>query len=349
MREAGLTGIDSTRLSVVGIAEVLTKLPSILGAFSGLKRMLRSERFDCVVLIDYPDFNLRFAKAAKKSGVPVVYYISPQVWAWRRGRIKKIAALVRKMLVVFPFEAELYREAGLDAEYVGHPLAGQAACGMTGEEARERLGLGPDGAVVAVLPGSRVDEIRRHLGPMLEGVELLAKRLSRPVEVVLPLADGIDEGLVSVAIGRAGVKVTTVRNDMYAALRASDAAVVASGTATLETALIGTPMVIVYKMSRPSYIIGRLLIGVERIGLPNIVAGGLVVPELIQGDATAANIAGELSAMLGDTERQRAVADGYARIRERLSLEGSAPARAARAVFEILGGAGKARRKTVRL
>ena len=157
MRRAGLEGLDSTRLSVVGIAEVLKKLPAIRAAFKELAKMLERERFDCVVLIDFPDFNLRFAKEARKRNVPVVYYISPQVWAWRSGRIKDVARLVTKMLVIFPFEEELYKKSGVDAAYVGHPLSQIAACGITKAAARAELGLGNDYPVVALLPGSRVE------------------------------------------------------------------------------------------------------------------------------------------------------------------------------------------------
>ncbi len=336
MREQGLAGIDSTPLSVVGIVEVFKKLPLLFGAYSDLKKLLRSERFDCVVLIDYPDFNLRFARYAKKMRVPVVYYISPQVWAWRRGRIKKIASLVTKMLVIFPFEKELYEQAGLDTEYVGHPLAANAVCELTKKQAREKFALGDDVNVVTVLPGSRVDEIVRHLSVMLEGVGRLEKKLGKPVKVMLPVAHGIGEELISGPLRGTGLCIKIVeQKGMYTALRASDAAVVASGTATLETALIGTPMVIIYKMSSGSYIIGKRLIGVDAIGLPNIVAGRTVVPELIQDEATPDNIAAELVSFFTDDKCLESVLNGYKEISRKLSQDGSAAQRAAEAVYGV--------------
>ncbi len=337
MREAGLEGIDSTKLSVVGIVEVFTRFSDILHAFSELKNLLCRESFDCVVLIDYPDFNLRFAKVAKKKGVPVVYYISPQVWAWRRNRIYKIAKLVDKMLVVFPFEEPLYRKVGVDVEYVGHPLVGEAVCNKTKEEARAALGVPAGRTVVAVLPGSRVEEIRRHLDPMVRGVELFQKEAWAPVEVLLPAAEGVERAFLDELLRECPLEVRIIRRNTYTALRAADAAVVASGTATLETALVGTPMLIVYRVSPLSYLIGRLLIGVDNIGLPNIVCGKRIVPELIQNEVTPENIARELSGILRDPERRRTMEEGYKEVRGKLRGL-SAPERAAAAVCNLVCG-----------
>ncbi len=337
MRAAGLEGLDSRDVSVVGIAEVVEKFPQIVRSFRTLKRLLDKERFDCVVLIDFPDFNLRFAKEAGKRGVPVIYYISPQVWAWRRGRIRKIARLVDRMLVVFPFELELYRDAGVDVEYVGHPLGDIARCNLTKEEARKALGIDSRDTVVALLPGSRVDEVRRLLPVMMDAVGIVEKELDCRLRLLLPAArsigDDVLSGLLSV---RRDVRV--LRGGMYESLRASDAALVASGTATLETALLGTPMVIVYRMSVISYIIGRLMVGVKNIGLPNIVLGRTVVPELIQGEANARRMAGELAGLLSDHAKREAMASAFGEIRERLSPRASTGAadRAAEAVFRFI-------------
>jgi len=338
MIAAGLSGIDSTKLSVVGIVEVFRKFPAIVKAFLALKKLLKEEIFDCVVLIDYPDFNLRFAKAAKKRGLTVVYYISPQIWAWRKKRIFQISRVVDKMLVVFPFEEALYREAGLDVEYVGHPVADIAVCGMSNGEAKEALGIAKDTVAVALLPGSRTEELRRHLMPMVSGVKLLQQRLGTPVCALILAAPGIEEGLVKELLKDSppSLKIKVITKNTYTLLRAADIAAVASGTATLETALIGTPMVIVYRMSVLSYLIAKLLVSVDYIGLPNIISGNAFLPELIQGEVTPPNIAEELYGLLKNPGKQRAVKEGYERIKKDLAGKG-APERAARAVFRLIG------------
>lgn len=337
MRAEGLEGIDSREVSVVGIAEVFEKVPSIINAFRRLKGFLRNRRFDCVVLIDFPDFNLLFAGEAKKRGVPVIYYISPQVWAWRRGRIKKIARLVDKMLVVFPFEVELYRASGVDVEYVGHPLVDIAVCEMTQREARRSLGIPEDSTVIALLPGSRKDEVRRLLPVMLDAGRLIQNRLKKGIHFVLSPADSIDDRFLSTFLKDTGLDVRVLRERMYELLRASDAAVVASGTATLETSLIGTPMVIVYMVSYISYLIGRLMIGVSHIGLPNIIAGRTVVPEFIQGEVTPENISKEIVDILVDPERRESISQGLEGIRSGLGRSG-APRRAAIAIYRTVKG-----------
>ncbi|MBI5560985.1 MAG: lipid-A-disaccharide synthase [Deltaproteobacteria bacterium] len=339
MREAGLTGIDSTKLSVVGIVEVFKKIYPISRAFSELKRLLRKERFDCCVLIDYPDFNLRFARAARKEGVKVVYYISPQVWAWRKKRVYGIARTVDKMLVIFPFEETLYRKAGVQVEYVGHPLLGEAVCGMTKEEAKRKLGAAPDKTTLSILPGSRTEEIKRHLKPMVQGAELLQQRLGTDIQVFLPAAPGIGDGIFKELTKGIPVDIKIIRDSTYTALRASDAAVVASGTATLETALIGTPMVIIYKVSPITYLIGRLLVEVDSIGLPNIILNKKIVPELVQKDATGENISLELLSILDDPERQSLMKEGYEKIKKELrgGAGETAPEKAARAILGLIG------------
>lgn len=324
MRGAGLMGLDSRDVSVVGIVEVLSKLPGIYRTFNALKERLGAGDFDCVVLIDFPDFNLRFAKEAKKLGLPVIYYISPQVWAWRKGRIKKISRLVDKMLVVFPFEKEMYDKEGVACDYVGHPLADKAVCGLSKAEAREFLGIRPDDTVVSLLPGSRAGEVKRMLEPIIEAAAGLDKRLGKRVKYLIPAAGSLSDGVFEKTLKASRVDARILRGKMYEALRASDAAAVASGTATLETALIGTPMVILYRMSPLSYHIGKALIGLKHIGLPNIVAGERVVPELVQSEATPERIAEELYAIVTDDEKRRRILTGYGLIRERLGKGGAA-------------------------
>lgn len=335
MREAGLVGLDSGEVSVVGVVEVIEKLPGILRTFKELKRNLLGFHADAVVLIDFPDFNLRFAREVKRLGIPIIYYISPQVWAWRKGRVKKIASLVDKMLVVFPFEEQLYRDAGVDVEYVGHPLADSARLDLSEAEAKKDLGLPPDSLSVALLPGSRTGEIKRLLPLMLRAAGLIEKSLGEKKPLfLLPAANSIGDSLLEGCLKDSPAEVKVVRGKMHTALRASKAAIVASGTATLETALIGTPMVIVYRMSPVSYAIAKTLIKLPYAGLPNIVAGREAVRELIQGSATPEKMASEILSMLRDPGKRDSILDSYSFIRK--SLKGGAAANAARAVKEVI-------------
>ncbi len=307
MHEAGLRGPDSKDVSVVGIFEVLEKSPKIMATLSSLKKTLRKGRFGAAVFIDFPDFNLRLAREARSRGIPVIYYISPQVWAWRRGRVKKIARLVDKMLVILPFEKEIYEKAGVDVEYVGHPLADVVKCSLTKAGARQDLGLPSRGPVVALLPGSRSAEVGRHLPVMIESAELIQRGLEKKPSFVIPAARSVGTGAFDIARRARGVRVEIVDGRMYEALKASDAAVVVSGTATLETALMGVPMVIIYRMSGLSYGIGRALVDVPFIGLPNIIAGRKVATEFIQKDVRPENISEEILSILGDRDRRRAI------------------------------------------
>ncbi len=335
MKRAGLVGLDSKDLSVVGIIEVIEKAPGILKAYRKLKGILNGERFDAVILIDFPDFNLRFASLAKRLGIPVIYYISPQVWAWRKNRIKKIARLVDKMLVVFPFEVELYRETGLDVEYVGHPLMDTTSSPLTKKEARSRLALDEQESIIAILPGSRTAEVRRLLPPMLGAAALVEEALTGPVRFLICAANSIDDAELDKLTGECPPTLKIVRGDMYTALRASDAAITASGTATLETALIGTPMVIVYRVSAVTYLIARMLVNVKEIGLPNIVAGKSFIKELVQADATPVNIAGEILRILKDSGKRNDMIRNYNSIRASLG-DGSAAEKAATAIIKII-------------
>jgi lipid-A-disaccharide synthase len=335
MREAGVRMLaDASEISVVGGTEVLTHIRAIYRVYARLKVFLRTERPSLLILIDFPDFNIMLGKAAKKLGIPVLYYISPQVWAWRKGRIKKIAALVRAMIVVLPFEVELYKRAGVDVRFVGHPLADVVKSGYTQEEARKQLGLDPRRRTVALLPGSRKKEITNLLPDMLGAAEMLAAKF-QDLQFVLPVAPTLDVEFVRGYVDKSVVPVRTVDGRTYDALRASDAAIVTSGTATLETGLMEVPMVIVYRMSALSFAIGRLIIDVEHVGLVNIVAGKRVAPELLQNDATPENIAGEISGMLNDPAAYQRVREDLVRMKTQLG-EGGASARAASVVLEIL-------------
>ncbi|MBI5049203.1 MAG: lipid-A-disaccharide synthase, partial [Deltaproteobacteria bacterium] len=306
---------DSRELAVVGISEVVLKLGKLFSVFNRLKKTLDQIRPDVVVLIDFPDFNLHVAKEARKRKIPVVYYIGPQVWAWRKGRVKKIARLVNKMLVVFPFEEDIYKSAGVNVEYIGHPLIGTVSCQFSKDDALSSLGMG-NGPTVALLPGSRRHEVERLLPVMIKAAGLIRKEV-KDVQFVLPLADTIEQALVEGMIldfksqtPDLKSQIHVVRDRFYEVLKASDAAIVASGTATLETALMEIPMVIVYKVSLLTSIIGRMFINIDYIGLPNIVAEKEVVPELVQGNANPISIAREILRFLNDSnERNKTISD----------------------------------------
>lgn len=341
MREAGLKGLDSREVSVVGVVEVIEKLPTLWRAYTALKRRLVEGSFDAVVLIDFPDFNLHIAKAAKKLGIPVIYYISPQIWAWRSGRIKTIAALVKKMLVVFPFEVEFYKKAGVDVEYVGHPLGDRVRCELTKSEARRALGIDTDASVIALLPGSRTGEVERCLPRMIQaakfiqdGLGLEKKKAVFPIVAAISVSDGLlDKHLKEQA--RAGIDAPIIRDSMYQCLRAADAAIVTSGTATLETAIIGTPMVIVYRLAGLTYWIARVMVKGTYAGLPNIIAGRGIVPELMQDAATPEAIADKILGILKDNAlRERMIMD-LKDMREK--IPGGASERAALAIKTVIG------------
>ncbi len=339
MRSAGLEGLDYKEVSVVGLVEVLKKLGAIRSYLKKLKDVLHSEKIHCVVLIDFPDFNLRIAAEAKKLGIPIVYYISPQIWAWRKNRIKKIASLVDKMMVVFPFEEKLYRAEGVDVEFVGHPLADIAVCDKEKDEAKAELGYKRTVSVVSILPGSRVEEVTQLLGPMADGAVLAGEYSRWVVKFILHAADSIDEELIESILKDHPIKkkLQIIRGPKrYTALRASDCAMIASGTATLEAVLIGTPIGIVYKLSYISYIIGRFLLRIKYIGLPNILLGKPLVDEILQHKVTKANIAHEILRLLEAPMEVEHMMEGYKEIQDSLSRPGASK-RAAEAISSIIG------------
>lgn len=337
MRDAGVTLLaDASDISVVGLTEVIKHLGRIYRTYLTLKRFLMQERPDLLVLIDLPDFNIMLGKAAKKIGIPIVYYISPQVWAWRKGRIKTIARLVNAMIVIFPFEEPLYQKEGVDVRYVGHPLTDVVASSHTKEEAKKQLGLAPARRTVALLPGSRKTEILNLLPGMLAAANILLSRF-QDLQFILPIAPTLNPDFIGGFIQKSGVPVTITEGKVYDALRASDAAIVASGTATLETGLMGVPMVIVYRISGLThFILSKLVRGVEHVGLVNIVAGKRIVPELIQRDANGLNMADAITRMLEDAALYEQIRNGLAGVRTKLGFRG-ASGRAAAVVMGMLG------------
>jgi len=335
MQEAGVELMaNAADMAVVGLTEVIVKLNNIRKVLNLMKADLMAKKPDLLILIDYPDFNLMLGKAAKALGVRVFYYISPQVWAWRRGRIKKIRAIVDKMAVILPFEEQLYREEDVDATYVGHPLLDTVRTKYTRQEALEKFGLQEGATTVGLLPGSRDTEIARLLPVMMNAAEILVKKLPR-VQFVLPLAETLEQAFVENILQQSPVPVRIVQNDTYDAIHLADIVIVASGTATLETALLGKPMVIVYKVSPLSYYIVKKIVTVEHIGLANIIAGKTIVPELIQDEANPERIATEVVNILNDEARMRNIRQELHAVRETLGQPGAA-ARAATLACSML-------------
>ena len=345
MRAAGLRPLaDAEALGVTGILEVIGSFGRIWSAFRAVTAPLANpaHRPDLVILVDYPDFNLRVARRAHRAGVPVLYYISPQVWAWRRGRVRQIARVVDRMLVILPFEEEFYRAAGVAVEFVGHPLLDMVRAGRNRDQTLRPIGIDPRRPVVALLPGSRRNEVRAHLPAMLGAFRLLRQEF-RDLQAVLPLAPTLDRAEVEAEVRRLALpadRPLVVAEDRYDLVAATDAAVVASGTATLETALLGVPMVIVYRVNPVTYVMARLLSRVPHIGMPNLIAGKRVVPELVQGECRPETIARELRRILTDPPAAAATRRALLEVRGRLGSPGAA-ARAATAAWDMIAAARK--------
>jgi lipid-A-disaccharide synthase len=343
MRDAGLAMLgDAATLGVTGVVEVAARFGAIWSAYRSASRVLAPgpDRPDLAILIDYPDFNLRLAARVRAAGVPVLYFVSPQVWAWRRGRVRRMAGLVDRMLVILPFEEAIYRDAGVPVTFVGHPLLDLVRTHRNRRQERARLGLDPDRPLVALLPGSRRNELAAHLPPMLEAVGRLRAEF-RDLQSLLTVAPTRREGEIRAAARRAAPGLplpVLVREDRYDAVAAADAAVVASGTATLETALLGTPMVIVYRMNPITYALARRLTDLPHVGMPNLIAGRRVVPELIQDECAGAPIARALRDLLTDPARTGAMRTDLKAVRERLGEPG-AIGRAARIAWDMIAAA----------
>lgn len=335
MQEAGVELLaHAADMAVVGLTEVIAKFNQIRKVLNLMKADLAASKPDLLILIDYPDFNLMLGKAAKALGVKIFYYISPQVWAWRRGRIKKIRSIVDKMAVILPFEEQLYRDEDVDATYVGHPLLDTVTIKYTRAEALQQFGLNDGATTVGLLPGSRDTEIARLLPVMMSASEILVKKMPG-TQFVLPLAETLDLESVEKILGQYSVPVRIVHHDTLDAMACSDLVIVASGTATLEAALLGKPMVIVYKVSPVSYYIGKRIIKVEHIGLANLIAGKSVVPELIQDEANPERIATEVIHILSDEARLHRIMRELREVREKLGEPGAA-GRAARLACALL-------------
>ena len=337
-------------VAVMGITEVIRHMPHIYSEYRKLKTAIRAERPDAAILIDFPDVNLSLAKHLKRAGVPVIYFVSPQLWAWKKYRIREVQRYVDRMLVIFPFEEGFYRERGVEATFVGHPLADIARPEMSREEFARQRGAGssndldPAKPWIGLLPGSRLKEVRLNLPEMLRTAELL--RREGDYEFLLPLAPTLTAAhraeIAAMLPGKTNIAPRiTVTNDARATLFHARASVVASGTATVEAALIGNPFVVVYRVSSLSYAVAKRVVDVPHVAMVNLIAGRRAVPELIQGDFTAENVVSHLRLLLEEGQaRARMIADlrslsSMLKAGDSVSGE-SAIDRAARITMEVL-------------
>jgi lipid-A-disaccharide synthase len=336
MRAAGVRPlIKLESVAGMGGTELASTIGPVLSAFRTLVTAIRRKPPDLVILVDFADFNLKLAWFAKRAGVPVLYYVPPQVWAWRRWRIHTLVRRSDRIAVVFPFEAELYAKAGGRVSFVGHPLLDRVATAQDRSSTLAQYGFAPRGRLLAVLPGSRRGEIRHLLRPMLEAARVLAA--DHDLEPVIALASTLTlEDLRAAAGAEALAGIRVIEGDTYSMIAASEIALVASGTATLEAALLGCPMVIAYKLSALSYLVGRILIkGVDFIGLPNLLAGRRLVPELIQYQVTPVNLVRAAEPLLAPALHSE-IATQLRALRERLGPPGAA-ARVASMALEMIG------------
>ena len=300
MRGEGVeTLVNADDMAVMGLVEVAAHARVILRAYSRLKSILFSEPPDLLILIDYQEFNQLLARAAKKAGVRVLFFISPQFWAWRPGRVKKMARIVDHMAVLFPFEVNPYEREGVPVTFVGHPLLDIVHPSLERREAQRLFGLDPSCRTVGLFPGSRRSEIRYLFGDIMGAAKLLKERFPG-LQFILPLAPSLTRQDLEPALSRAGVEITVVEGRVYDVMQVCDAAITVSGTVTLELTLMGVPMVIMYRVSPFTYHVGKLLVKIEHMGICNIVAGERIVPELLQDDVTPEGIARVVGRMLID-------------------------------------------------
>jgi len=335
MRAAGCdTVIDAKDLAVVGITEILSHLPKIYSLFHRLIEEADRRRPDIAVFIDSPAFNWRVARQMKKRGIPVVYFVAPQFWAWRQGRVKLIRKYVDKALVIFPFEEQFYRDRGVDATFVGHPLAELLIPSVTHPDYATRYNLDPDKPWITLMPGSRRKEVGMILPTILES----AARLGPEFEYLLPVAPTLDRTLLKAALGDSRIALV---DESLPALHHSRAAIVASGTATVEAAMMSTPFVMVYRVTPLTYALGKPRIKVPYFAMVNLIAGGKIVPELVQDDFTPPNVNAELRKILPDGAARAAMLKGFDRAKSLLRSPDphdtrSAAERAAAIILEML-------------
>jgi lipid-A-disaccharide synthase len=332
--EGGRLIADYRGLAVTGLTEAIATIPRSLATLRRLVRSARQERPDALIAIDFPDFNFPLARRVKKLGIPVIYYISPQIWAWRPGRLHTMRAVADRVLVIFPFEEEIYRSGGVPVEFVGHPLVDLARASSDRATLLESLGLSASAPTVAILPGSRRNEVRRILPDLLLAAERIQRGIA-DVQFLVARAPNLEDTLFQ-SVHQRGLASAIVEGDTDAVLAAADVALIASGTATVQAALHDTPMVVVYRLSPLTYKVGRPFVKVTTYAMVNLIAGERIVPELIQDAFTPDAVAHEALSILGDRGRAARIREGLARVRARLGAPG-ASRRAAEAIVNVIG------------
>jgi len=337
LRDAGVrTVVDAASLAVVGLVEVVSHIPRIYGEYRKLLRAAEEQKPDLAILTDSPDFHLRVARRLSRDGVPVVYLVAPQAWAWRKGRIPAMRRTLRRLLCIFPFEEEFFTREGVAATYIGHPMAGLVRPSLGREEFFRKHRLPADRPLVAVLPGSRRGESARHLPALLDAVDRLYRE--QAMSFVLPASVTTGVRFFQEQIGPSPIRV--IEGESWNAMAHADLALAASGTVTVEAALLGTPMVTYYRVTKLSWTLGRHLVNVPFYSMVNLIAGRLLIPELIQDDMTGEAIAREARRLLTAGPAREEMKAGLAEVAARLgSGEASRPAeRAAAIIQEILEG-----------
>ena len=326
--------LDVSQIARMGLVELAGSLRSLWQAYRTLGQALRERRPDLLVLIDFPEFNMRLARLAKKLAIPVLYYISPQIWAWRKGRVRQIARCVDHMAVVFPFEFALYESQGVKVSFVGHPLLDVVRSQEPREAVLAQLALDAKKRTIAILPGSRRGEVAYHLPVLLDAALRLSRDLS--LQFLVIRASTVDRQEVESLLNRVPLKIPIVEEKRYDALNACDLAWTASGTATVETALLLKPMIIVYRLSWLTYALARMLVNLRQVGMVNIIAGKAVVPELIQSDLTAAGLVKETRTLLDNPDLSARTVQKLAAVRAQLGTPGAAD-RVADIALSMLG------------
>jgi len=322
MAQAGVdVRYDSSNIAVIGLVEVIKHYGEIRRALKLMQKIISDERPDLLVCVDYKEFNFKLARYAKQQGVKVLFYVSPQVWAWRPGRVKAYGEVIDMMAVIFPFETAYYDAENVPVRYVGHPSVDKVHAQHSKDEDLLRFGLDAKKPVVGLLPGSRANEIKRMLPVMLAAAEQVQAGLPE-TQFMLPQADSISDTLLEDYLSGSPLKITVVKNQPYDVIQCCDAVMTTSGTATLEIALLTVPMVIAYKLSSLTYWLGRWLVKTPFIGLPNIVMGKSIVKELIQQDATAENLAAEVKRILTDKAYGDEMRDNLSQVKQQLGQGG---------------------------
>ncbi len=326
---------DYKDYNVMGVVEVVKNLRRIFKLLDELTEIIREEKPDLLVLIDYPDFNWRLASRVKKFGVKILSYIPPSAWAWRKGRAADCAKIADEFIAIFPFELPVYEAAGAKISFFGNPLVDTVKPGFSVTEARDYFGVRESEHVILLLPGSRRQEIKLILPAMLDAVKILSAQ--KPARFFLPLADNVDESKIRQMISAAKVDVTLTKSQRYDLMHIADAAMATSGTVVMEAALLGLPCVVLYKMARLNYFIGKMLVKIDNFSLPNILMGKKIQPELLQDEVTAEKIVEEISKLYcGEKNREKVVADLKTSC-AKLGEPGAA-SRVAKKILEVAGG-----------